>query len=437
MSLARQSALVSIIAIISVSAPAPFSAFQSDRIVGYVTGGKLGTTNLIIRRPPLGSGTVTKAASRYAASGNWTETGHFNGSYPYKVTVKAEGGWSPFTKQMTEKVAVIIDGYKDLPINGTWAFESTGSCSQDPWRFPVTCTGIQQSISRPTGGPVDALMPAVPYPLSAAGRLTDAEISVVSLAEVVVPEMNQSFNNPASVQVKVLVHPANILNKDGNLKIEIRPYGAADFPSAALSKEYLGKTVPGALGVTSETTFDLSGHVTKDWQIAGTFAKGWAAGKRSAWVRFNAMPKVMHSPSAIQTFEGESLAATASSPVTVQPMQQFGSSWGGNAHLWWGANGTGDTLTVTLDLPAAGLFAVELYMTRGPDFGNVEVTLSGQSPALNFSGYAPTVFWSGPIQMGKFQLPAGQHTIKFRVTGKYPASKGYRVGFDRLRLYPG
>jgi hypothetical protein len=296
----------------------------------------------------------------------------------------------------------------------------------------VACTGVQHSVTRQPSGDEFALKTAVPFPLTAAGRLSGAEADAIALAEVVAPQANQTLSNPTSVVVKVQVHDANMSDKAGKLLVDIRPYGSSDFPSAATAKDYVSKSVSTYIGSPTQLTFDLSGHDKTEWQVSSRFDKV-AAGARSPWVRFSTKPKVMSTP-AILNIEGESLAATASGAVTVQPMQQFGPNWSGGAHLWW-AGGAGATLTVTFDVTVARNYAAELYMTRAPDFGDAQVTLAGLTPVVKFFGYSPKVMWSGPIQMGKFQLSPGPNTLRFYITGKNASSKGYALGFDRLRLY--
>jgi hypothetical protein len=406
---------------------------QSDRIIGFTTaGGIANTTLLVIRRPPIRGGKITTAGSQFASTGSSTETGSAGGTYAYTVTIKADGGWSASSKTMTEDLLLTIANYKGAPVNGTWRYKSTGSCAQDPWRFPVTCTGVQHSVTRQPSGDVQALKTAVPFPLSAAGRLSGAEADAIALAEVVEPQANQALGNPASVVVKVQVHDATMSDKAGKLLVDIRPYGSPDFPSAATAKDYVSKSFPSYIGSPTQMTFDLSGHDKTEWQVSSRFDKV-AAGARSPWVRFSTKPKVMSTP-AILNIEGESLAATASGAVTVQPMQPFGPNWSGGAHLWW-AGGAGATLTVTFDVAVARNYAAELYMTRAPDFGDAQITLGGLTPVLKFFGYSPKVLWSGPIQMGKFQLSPGKNTLRFYITGKNASSKGYALGFDRLRLY--
>ena len=70
-------------------------AGQNDHIIGYVTGsGYVNTSNLVIRRPSVRDGSVTSAGSQYVATGSWTETATFNGTYSYTVSIKASGAWS-------------------------------------------------------------------------------------------------------------------------------------------------------------------------------------------------------------------------------------------------------------------------------------------------------------------------------------------------------
>jgi len=434
----RSRSIVTSWIVVLVAAAAPAGVSAQDRILGFATqGGLVNTKDLVVRRPAIASGSVTSQGSDYDAVGSRTESGYWNGSYTYTVAVKASGSWNAATKQAKESLVATISGYKDVPkSNGTWQFSSVATCAQDPWRFPVKCTGQQVNVVPPPGSSIDHLTAAVPYPLSAAGQLTTADVAKVTLAEVTSPKANETVSNRTQVTVMVTIHDANIASKTGQVKLEVRPYGSADFPTQQTMASYLQKSVPSvAVGGQASAWFDLSELSGSDWQAAATFIQGMSS-KRSAWVRFRTPTRAL-GIATLLNIEAESLKMAPAGAASVQQMQQFGSGWSGNAQLFWGAKGIGDTLTLSFDVPVASAYSVELYMTRAPDFGDAEVRIGEAAyPVLKFSGFSPKVMSSGPIQMGKVELSAGTNTIRFRITGKYKDSKGFRVGIDRLRLYP-
>jgi hypothetical protein len=139
------------------------------------------------------------------------------------------------------------------------------------------------------------------------------------------------------------------------------------------------------------------------------------------------------------TIEGETLVARAKAnagKVAVQPMARFGTGWSGNAHLLWSGGATGAVLDMVIDVPASALYAVEIYFTRAPDYGQVAIEVDGNSSPATFSGFAPRVAPPAPTQAGKFPLRAGAHKLSLKITGKIAQSSGYLVGLDQVKLYP-
>lgn len=120
----------------------------------------------------------------------------------------------------------------------------------------------------------------------------------------------------------------------------------------------------------------------------------------------------------------------------VQEMSGFGNGWSGNAQLFWSEGAPGAVLDLLVDVPADSKYAVEIYMTRAPDFGKLSFEIGGTASEVTFDGMAPQVMTSGPVQLGTFPLQAGQRRVALMIVGKYPQSSNYYVGIDKLRLYP-
>lgn len=139
--------------------------------------------------------------------------------------------------------------------------------------------------------------------------------------------------------------------------------------------------------------------------------------------------------------EAESLVASGAIEVSggqavAQPMTGFGDGWSGGAQLFWTGGTVGAVLDILIDVPAASKYAVEIYMTRAPDYGRLQLEVDGKASSVPFDGIAPQVFPSGPIQVGTFPLQAGNRRVSLMITGKHPQSTGYYVGIDKVRLYP-
>ena len=87
-------------------------------------------------------------------------------------------------------------------------------------------------------------------------------------------------------------------------------------------------------------------------------------------------------------------------------------------------------------MPAAATYAVELYLTRAPDYGQLKMQVDKKDVPFTIDAYAPKVMQPAPRQVGKFSLGAGQRYVSFMIVGKNAQSTGYFAGIDRVRLYP-
>ena len=140
-------------------------------------------------------------------------------------------------------------------------------------------------------------------------------------------------------------------------------------------------------------------------------------------------------------FEAEQLLQQGKAQVNggtlqVQPMQGFGNGWGNNAQLFWSGGAPGAVLDLTVKVPGNGKYRVELLMTHAPDYGDLLLQVEGNTASASFSGFAATVMPSNAIDLGTFQLPAGDRRVSLKLIGKHIKSSGYLVGVDQVRLFP-
>lgn len=126
----------------------------------------------------------------------------------------------------------------------------------------------------------------------------------------------------------------------------------------------------------------------------------------------------------------------AGGQVTAQPMGGFGSAWSGGEQAFWHGGAVGAVLDLLVDVPVSSKYAVEIYFTRAPDYGQLKIEVDGKPSPVTFDGMAPQVVQTGPTQVGNFPLPAGKRRFSLMIVGKHPQSSGYYAGIDRIRLYP-
>ena len=69
-------------------------------------------------------------------------------------------------------------------------------------------------------------------------------------------------------------------------------------------------------------------------------------------------------------------------------------------------------------------------------FSSKTTTLGITSTTPTFDGYNASAELSGNTSFGSIRLSAGNHQIKFQVTGKNASSGGYRIGLDSISLTP-
>jgi hypothetical protein len=95
---------------------------------------------------------------------------------------------------------------------------------------------------------------------------------------------------------------------------------------------------------------------------------------------------------------------------------------------------------VDLDILADGAledrYRLDIYFTRAPDYGMVEVSLDGKKLGEIFDGFDEEVVPSGKIEFGEVELTKGHHCLRFTVIDKNPRSTNYFMGIDCLDLKP-
>ncbi|MFM7834834.1 MAG: hypothetical protein ACKPJD_23805, partial [Planctomycetaceae bacterium] len=139
--------------------------------------------------------------------------------------------------------------------------------------------------------------------------------------------------------------------------------------------------------------------------------------------------------------EGETLKIvekTGGNAVS-QPMGGFAADrWSGNDHLWWTGAKPGDRLGLEVQATAAGLYDVEIVLTKARDYALVRLQL-GQAvldPQLDLFN-TPEVITTGVLTYRGVQLTQGPHRLSLEILGANPAAvKNHMVGIDYVRLVP-
>lgn len=126
------------------------------------------------------------------------------------------------------------------------------------------------------------------------------------------------------------------------------------------------------------------------------------------------------------------VAGAPASALKVEKMHRYpGARWSRGEQLLLDATEAGAELRI----PSAGIpgiTAMGLFYTKGPDYGIFTVLYGDQVVLEPVDAYAPEVTRAGPITI-KFPRPIGDADIIFRITGKNPASTGYKLGLDAVK----
>jgi hypothetical protein len=119
---------------------------------------------------------------------------------------------------------------------------------------------------------------------------------------------------------------------------------------------------------------------------------------------------------------------------SVEDMSAYGADWSGFKQLKVDAQKKGDSFMLVL--PAnESRYDVDVYFTKGPLYGNVDVVPTGVAPA-SFGGYNETIIPGGKISLKNIHPLHGEITLRFVVSGKDQGSSGYEVGLDAFALHP-
>ena len=70
--------------------------------------------------------------------------------------------------------------------------------------------------------------------------------------------------------------------------------------------------------------------------------------------------------------------------------------------------------------------------TKSWDYARIQASLDGKLLGLEVDTYAPTVVPGDPVTLGKHDLSAGRHVLRFEAVGHHPESKGYLMGIDHV-----
>jgi WD40 repeat protein len=144
-------------------------------------------------------------------------------------------------------------------------------------------------------------------------------------------------------------------------------------------------------------------------------------------------PKVWRREGALEAEELEIVHWADCTPI-VQSLSGPG-KWSNGRHLFCRAR-RGGFVELALDVGRAGEYSLDIYFTRAPDYGLVEVLVDGKKVGQPFDGFRASLAPSGKVSFGNLHVTGTRHRLRFRVVDKLPQSRGYYLGVDCLVLTP-
>jgi Cu/Ag efflux protein CusF len=99
------------------------------------------------------------------------------------------------------------------------------------------------------------------------------------------------------------------------------------------------------------------------------------------------------------------------------------------------ATKAGDNVTITQNVPAAGIYDVRVAVKQSTSRGIMQLSVNGTNLGPTEDQYFSTDSWR-EYDLGTISLSAGNQTFKFTVTGKNASSPGYAISFDFIELTP-
>jgi hypothetical protein len=146
-----------------------------------------------------------------------------------------------------------------------------------------------------------------------------------------------------------------------------------------------------------------------------------------------AMPTNRGIPGAME-FEALPIKDKTDLSTSVQDMSPWGAhQWSGGKQLFCSAR-LNSSVRFTISVGSTGKYALNLYATMAPDFGQIQTRLDGKPFGAPVDLRAPIVMPSGKVAIGTIDLSAGTHDLEFRVVGKNAASSQYSFGLDAFTL---
>ncbi len=152
-------------------------------------------------------------------------------------------------------------------------------------------------------------------------------------------------------------------------------------------------------------------------------------------------PETPPPPPHLQRLEAEAQTVTSNVPSNLVGPQSdcCGTRWSSGKQLFFRATSVGQYVTISFPVDITGTYAIDVRMTKAPDYGIYSLELDGQTLVARYDGFFPGTVGVTvsteivPLSAGT-RLSAGTHNFTVRITGR--SGSGYFAGIDYIALTP-
>ncbi|MHB8970107.1 MAG: glycoside hydrolase family 172 protein [Pirellulaceae bacterium] len=112
--------------------------------------------------------------------------------------------------------------------------------------------------------------------------------------------------------------------------------------------------------------------------------------------------------------------------------QDLGPSYSGGHHFWVQPSSHKAWVDIAIEIPRDGSYEFVVKYTKSWDYASIQAFLDEQPLGPVVDTYAPAAVPAEPMTLGKLDLTAGRHVLRFQAVGNNPLSKGYLMGIDHV-----
>lgn len=112
--------------------------------------------------------------------------------------------------------------------------------------------------------------------------------------------------------------------------------------------------------------------------------------------------------------------------------QDLGPAYSGGHQLWIQPSSRNAWVDIAIETPKAGSYEFVVKYTKSWDYASIQAFLDGKPLGPVTDTYSPAVVSADPLTLGKADLTAGRHILRFQAVDHNPASQGYLMGIDHV-----